>query len=69
MFMYELFTAFVVGELNNMKKFSQTEPESIKYSICSYLLKYKCTTLRIASLLKESVFILILEVVWYFYQW
>ena len=29
MFIYESFTAFVVGEINNMNKFPQTEPDSI----------------------------------------
>ena len=39
--MYESFTAFVVGELSNMKKLPQTKLDSIKYSICLYLLKKK----------------------------
>ena len=63
LFIYESFSAFVVRELYNMKKFAQTELDIIKYSICLYLLKNNCTTLHIALLLKKSVFILILEVV------
>ena len=47
-----------------MKKFPQTEPDSTKYFICLYLIKNNCTTLRISSLLKESVFILTI-VKWY----
>ena len=53
LFIYESFTALVVGELNNMKKFPQIELDFIKYSICLYLLKNNCTILHITSWLKE----------------
>ena len=53
--------------MNGLLKFLQIEPDSIKYSICLYLLKSNRTAFCIASLLKESVFIFTHEMVQLFY--
>ena len=66
LFIYEFFTSFAMGKLNNMEKFLQTEPNPIKYYICLDVLKKQnktnCITIYIASLLRKSLFIFTFEV-------